>query len=69
MRWNPALFSILGFLFVGPQVPLPVLIKPVQADELILFVCRRVVAPGVPFVSYNLSLLDELLSMIECFLI
>jgi len=30
MRWNPDLFSILRFLFVGPQMPLPVLIKPVR---------------------------------------
>ena len=41
-----------------------------QADELILFICRKsVLAPGVPFVSYNFPWLDELLSMVECFLL
>jgi hypothetical protein len=59
--------GVLGVFIIASQIPFAVFGKPVETNEFILLLCRRsVLAPRVPFFSYEPVFADKFPCMLEC---
>jgi len=66
VRKSVSSFCVLGVPIVDPKMPFCIFTESMQADELILCLCRRLMfTPRAPTVRDYLSLLDEFFSILE----
>src|SRR5439155_22620168 len=66
VRKSVSSLCVLGVTIVDPEMPFCIFTESMQADELILCPCRRLMfTPRAPAVRDYLSLLDEFFSILE----